>query len=85
MKVNSSRIQGTSVVSAFESRKMTTRFPEEIIVERVGQDKVSLGVLLKGGMYAMSEIPALVKSSAHVVTLIPSGLVNRMVMTTVRT
>jgi hypothetical protein len=84
MNVNSSRIQGTRVVSAFESRNMTTRFPEVIMLESVGQDKVSLGVLLNGGMYAMSEIPALVKSSAHVVTLIPSGLVNRMVRTTVR-
>jgi hypothetical protein len=76
-------MKGTRAVFAPESRNMTTRFPDAIIEERVGQEKVSLGVVLKGGMYAISAIPTVVKSFPQIVTLSPSGFVNKMVMTTV--
>jgi len=48
---------------------------------RVGQSKVSFGVEVNGGTYAMSAIPVMLKSFPQVVTLIPSGLVKRKVKT----
>jgi len=81
MYVNSGRIQETVDWSAPESRKITTRFPEEIIEPRVGQEVGEEGVVLNGGVYANSEIPSVSKSAAHDVTGIPSSLVNRIVKT----
>lgn len=54
-----------------------------IIEPRVGHADGEEGVELKGGMYAMSAMPVALKSSAQVVTFIPSGLVNKMVSTTI--
>ena len=61
---------------------MTTRFPEEIIVPRVGQAKVSDGVEVKEGTNARSDIPAAINAVAQSVTSMPSGFVKRIVRTT---
>lgn len=62
---------------------MTTRFPDEIIDPRVGQLFKFGGVAVKFGTKAISAIPAETKSAPHIVTLTASGLVKRIVNTTV--
>ena len=56
--VNSGRMYGTLVWSAPASRKITTRLPALRIVPRVGQVRVSAGVVLNEGTNARLESPA---------------------------
>ena len=60
---------------------MTTRFPDEIIDPSVGQLFNSGGVEVKFGTNAISAIPEETKSAPHIVTLMASGFVKRMVKT----
>ena len=69
------------VGSAPASRNITTLFPDEIMDPRVGQSKVSPGVVVKEGTNARSAMPADAKSPAQVWMSIPSELVNKIVKT----
>lgn len=73
-------MKGTFVVSAPESKNMTTRFLESIICPRVGHALCFTG--REGGINARSAIPEVLNAGAHMSVMeSPSGLVKIRVRT----
>jgi hypothetical protein len=81
INVNSGKMYATFDWSAPASRKITTCLPAPRMVPRVGQLRVSLGVVVKEGTKARLASPASLKFWSQMLISIPSEFVKSNVTT----